>query len=254
MLADALARLPEHQREALILHYWQGCSLAEIGVVSRSEDKRGRRAPQTRPEATSARNSTPGPDGSERMTARPISQVSQSGPAHSDREQRLDLAIAEYLEAVQRRPATGSSRRSGPPRRSRRRPRVVLRRRRSTQGSGRLDASRPRQPAATDRQVDAIAEAGPDPEIKPGTDFGELRADRRDRHGRDGDRFQGPAQETRPDRGPEDDPARGPEDRVPTRSSGSASRPRRSPGSTIPISCPSTRWASTAVSRSSASS
>jgi RNA polymerase sigma-70 factor (ECF subfamily) len=32
-LADALERLPEHQREALILHYWHGCSLAEIGVT-----------------------------------------------------------------------------------------------------------------------------------------------------------------------------------------------------------------------------
>jgi RNA polymerase sigma-70 factor, ECF subfamily len=32
-LADALSRLPEHQREALVLHYWQGCSLAEIGVA-----------------------------------------------------------------------------------------------------------------------------------------------------------------------------------------------------------------------------
>ena len=34
------------------------------------------------------------------MTTRPISQVSQSGLAHIDREQRLDLAIAEYLEDV----------------------------------------------------------------------------------------------------------------------------------------------------------
>jgi RNA polymerase sigma-70 factor, ECF subfamily len=28
-LADALAALPEAQREAITLHYWQGCSLAE---------------------------------------------------------------------------------------------------------------------------------------------------------------------------------------------------------------------------------
>jgi RNA polymerase sigma-70 factor, ECF subfamily len=32
LLADALARLPARQREALVLHYCQGCSLAEIGV------------------------------------------------------------------------------------------------------------------------------------------------------------------------------------------------------------------------------
>ena len=30
LLANALARLPKSQREALVLHYWQGCSLAEI--------------------------------------------------------------------------------------------------------------------------------------------------------------------------------------------------------------------------------
>ena len=30
LLADALARLPDLQREAVILHYWQGCSLADI--------------------------------------------------------------------------------------------------------------------------------------------------------------------------------------------------------------------------------
>ena len=34
------------------------------------------------------------------MTARPISQVSGSDPALSERQQRLELAIAEYLEAV----------------------------------------------------------------------------------------------------------------------------------------------------------
>jgi RNA polymerase sigma-70 factor (ECF subfamily) len=30
-LADALARLPEAQREALVLHYWEGLKLAEVG-------------------------------------------------------------------------------------------------------------------------------------------------------------------------------------------------------------------------------
>lgn len=29
--AQAVAALPEGQREAVVLHYWQGCSLAEIG-------------------------------------------------------------------------------------------------------------------------------------------------------------------------------------------------------------------------------
>jgi RNA polymerase sigma-70 factor (ECF subfamily) len=33
LLADALARLPKHQREALVLHYFRGCSLAEISVT-----------------------------------------------------------------------------------------------------------------------------------------------------------------------------------------------------------------------------
>jgi RNA polymerase sigma-70 factor (ECF subfamily) len=31
-LAEALAQLPDAQREALVLHYWQGWSLAEIGA------------------------------------------------------------------------------------------------------------------------------------------------------------------------------------------------------------------------------
>ncbi len=31
-LADALSRLPSDQREALVLHYWQGCSLTEVGA------------------------------------------------------------------------------------------------------------------------------------------------------------------------------------------------------------------------------
>jgi RNA polymerase sigma-70 factor (ECF subfamily) len=30
-LAEALAALPENQREAIVLRHWQGCSLAEIG-------------------------------------------------------------------------------------------------------------------------------------------------------------------------------------------------------------------------------
>jgi RNA polymerase sigma-70 factor (ECF subfamily) len=32
VLASALARLPRSQREALVLHYWQDCSLAEIAA------------------------------------------------------------------------------------------------------------------------------------------------------------------------------------------------------------------------------
>jgi RNA polymerase sigma-70 factor, ECF subfamily len=32
LLANALARLPGSQREAIVLHYWQGCSLAEIAA------------------------------------------------------------------------------------------------------------------------------------------------------------------------------------------------------------------------------
>ena len=31
-MATALAGLPEPQREALVLQYWQGCTLAEIGA------------------------------------------------------------------------------------------------------------------------------------------------------------------------------------------------------------------------------
>jgi RNA polymerase sigma-70 factor (ECF subfamily) len=38
-LASALARLPKTQREALVLHYWQDCSLAEIaGRLDRTTD------------------------------------------------------------------------------------------------------------------------------------------------------------------------------------------------------------------------
>ncbi len=38
-LANALARLPATQREALVLHYWQGCSLADIaGRLDRTTD------------------------------------------------------------------------------------------------------------------------------------------------------------------------------------------------------------------------
>jgi RNA polymerase sigma-70 factor, ECF subfamily len=39
LVANALARLPKSQREALVLHYWQGCSLAEIaGRLDRTPD------------------------------------------------------------------------------------------------------------------------------------------------------------------------------------------------------------------------
>ena len=41
-VANALARLPHSQREALLLHYWQGCSLAEIaGRLDRTTDAVG---------------------------------------------------------------------------------------------------------------------------------------------------------------------------------------------------------------------
>ena len=101
LLADALARLPEHQREVLVLHYWQGCSLAEIGAALDRTHQRGRRAPQTGTEAPPRGARRPDLIGVERgMTARSISQVSRSAPADSDREQRLDLAIAGYLEEV----------------------------------------------------------------------------------------------------------------------------------------------------------
>jgi RNA polymerase sigma-70 factor, ECF subfamily len=41
-LANALARLPQSQREALLLHYWQGCSLAEIAKrLNRTTDAVG---------------------------------------------------------------------------------------------------------------------------------------------------------------------------------------------------------------------
>jgi RNA polymerase sigma-70 factor (ECF subfamily) len=41
-LANAMSRLPHSQREALLLHYWQGCSLAEIaGRLNRTPDAAG---------------------------------------------------------------------------------------------------------------------------------------------------------------------------------------------------------------------
>ena len=41
-VANALARIPDSQREALLLHYWQGCSLAEIAVqLNRTTDAVG---------------------------------------------------------------------------------------------------------------------------------------------------------------------------------------------------------------------
>lgn len=39
LLANALGRLPRSQREALVLHYWQGCTLVEIaGRLDRTTD------------------------------------------------------------------------------------------------------------------------------------------------------------------------------------------------------------------------
>jgi RNA polymerase sigma-70 factor, ECF subfamily len=39
LLANALARLPDSQREALVLHYWQGLPLSEIAIrLNRSSD------------------------------------------------------------------------------------------------------------------------------------------------------------------------------------------------------------------------
>lgn len=41
-VADALAQIPHTQREALLLHYWQGCSLADIAVqLDRTTDAVG---------------------------------------------------------------------------------------------------------------------------------------------------------------------------------------------------------------------
>jgi RNA polymerase sigma-70 factor, ECF subfamily len=41
-VANALARIPHSQREALLLHYWRGCSLAEIATqLDRTTDAVG---------------------------------------------------------------------------------------------------------------------------------------------------------------------------------------------------------------------
>ena len=81
--------------------------------------------------------------------------------------------------------------------------------------------------------------------------FGDLRAARGDRPGRHGRRLQGPAGQPEPAGRPQDDPRR-PARRATTTSSGSATRPRRSPTSTIRTSCRSTRSASTRASTTSA--
>jgi WD40 repeat protein/tRNA A-37 threonylcarbamoyl transferase component Bud32 len=107
------------------------------------------------------------------MTARPISPVSQPGPALSEREQRLDLAIAAYLEAA------GAGR---PPDRSdflARHSDLALELRSFFADEDRLKGLAgsllPRQDNGGDGlSRDAMPGASHDFEIKAGTDFGEF--------------------------------------------------------------------------------